>query len=150
MPGRLYQSHQNAPVTPCDLPIHEENNDSLPSDKISQSGGPIYDETVRHQIDSPHVIEQRPQNGVVVDIEVPVEGVAYGGTDDTDVQLQVPGQISDDDSTTNQSPVIDRPRRQRRPNVRYSELEYDLSSVAAPKKRFQLSGLYIVNKSPDI
>ena len=78
-----------------------------------------------------------------------MEGVAYGGDDDTDVQLQVSSQKSDDDGIINQSPVIDRPRRQKRPNVRYSELEYYLSSVAAPKKRFQLAGLYIVDRSTD-
>ena len=65
------------------------------------------------------------------------------------MQLQVSSQESDEDDNINQLPVIERSRRQKRPNVRYSELEYDLSSVAAPKKRFQLSGLYIVNKSPD-
>ena len=141
-------------VSPSDLPLNEEINDSLSSDKISCSGGPIYGETVRHQIDSPQVIEGNlqvddDQNGVGVDIKVPVEGVAYGGDDDTDVQLQVSSQKSDDDGIINQSPVIDRPRRQKRPNVRYSELEYYLSSVAAPKKRFQLAGLYIVDRSTD-
>ena len=45
-------------VSPYDLPVHEEINDSLSSDKIAQNGGPIYDGMVRHQIDSPHLIEQ--------------------------------------------------------------------------------------------
>ena len=66
--------------------------------------------------------------------------------DDTDVPLQIASHASDADGDTKQLPIIDRPRRQRKQNVRYSDREYDLSYVAA-SKRFQLSGLYIVDRS---
>ena len=142
-------------VSPCDLPINEEINDTLSSDKIGQNGGPIYDGMVRHQIDSPHLIEQQPQvnndqHGAVLDIEGPVVDVAYHGDDDTDVGEQLPSHVSDDDGGTSQLPIIDRPRRQRRLNVKYSDQEYDLSAVAAPKNRIQLLGLYIAKKGPNI
>ena len=128
----------------------------MSSDKIGQNGGPIYDGMVRHQIDSPHLIEQQPQVnndqlGAVLDIEGPVVDFAYHGDDDTDVGEQLPSHVSDDDGGTSQLPIIGRPRRQRRPNVKYSDQEYDLSAVAAPKKRIQLLGLYIAKKKrPDI
>ena len=57
--------------------------------------------------------------------------------------------VSDDDSGPSQLPSVDRPRRQRRPNVRYSDQEYDLSAVATPKKSIQLLGLYISKKRPN-
>ena len=148
-------------VSPCDLPTHEETDDPLSSNMVGQGGGPRYSgaerqridapRTVGQQVDSPQVNEQHPhigddRRGAVVDVEVPVEDVVYHGDDDTDVPLQVASHASDADGDTNQLPIIDRPRRQRKQNVRYSDREYDLSYVAAVK-RVQLSGLYIVDRS---
>ena len=146
------------------MPIHEETNDSLSGDTVGQVGGPVYGGDVRQQIegsraveqpvDSPHEDVQHSQveddrHGGVVDVQGPGEDVECHGDNDTGVRQHIPSHGSDDDGGLHQSPIIDRPRRQRRPNVRYSDHEYDLSSVAAPKERFQLLGLYIVKKSPN-
>ena len=39
--------------------------------------------------------------------------------------------------------LVGRPKRDRRPNVRYSAEEYDLASVSASKRRLVLSGVYV-------
>ena len=143
-------------VSPCDLPTHEETDDPLSSNMVGQGGGPRYSgaerqridapRTVGQQVDSPQVNEQHPhigddRRGAVV------EDVVYHGDDDTDVPLQIASHASDaDGDINNQLPIIDRQRRQRKQNVRYSDREYDLSYVAAVK-RVQLSGLYIVDRS---
>ena len=39
--------------------------------------------------------------------------------------------------------IVGRPKRDRRPNVKYRSEEYELSSVSASKKGLLLSGLYV-------
>ena len=45
-------------------------------------------------------------------------------------------------------PAVERPKRNKRPNVKYSSEEYDLSAVSAVKKGLCLSGLYITQCKP--
>ena len=40
-------------------------------------------------------------------------------------------------------PAVGRPKRDRKPNVKYRSDEYDLSSVSASKRRLVLSGLHV-------
>ena len=84
-----------------------------------------------------------------MDVQGPGEDVEDHGDSDTGVRQQIPSHDSDDGGGIHQSPISDRPRRQRRPNVRYSDREYDLSSAVAPRERFQLLGLSVVKKRPD-
>ena len=44
--------------------------------------------------------------------------------------------------------TVGRPKRDRRPNVKYRSEEYDLSSVSASKKGLLLSGLYVKQWRP--
>ena len=45
-------------------------------------------------------------------------------------------------------PSVGRPKRIRRPNVKYGSEEYDLSAVSANKKNLILSGLYVKRGRP--
>ena len=45
-------------------------------------------------------------------------------------------------------PSVERPKRDRRPNVRYKSEEYDLSSVSASKRGLLLSGLNVKQGRP--
>ena len=45
-------------------------------------------------------------------------------------------------------PTVGRPKRDRKPNVKYSAEEYDLDSVSASKRRLLLSGLYVKQGRP--
>ena len=40
-------------------------------------------------------------------------------------------------------PTVGRPKRDRKPNVRYSAEEYDLASVSASKRKLVLSGVFV-------
>ena len=44
--------------------------------------------------------------------------------------------------------AVERPKRNRRSNVRYSSEEYDLSAVSAVRKGLCLSGLYVKQCKP--
>ena len=45
-------------------------------------------------------------------------------------------------------PTVGRPKRDRRPNVKYSTDEYDLSAVSATRKGLLLSGVYVKQGRP--
>ena len=69
-------------------------------------------------------------------------GVQYdvGGSD---VQPLLPVQ-----SGTELLPAGGRPKREKRPNVKYSSEEYDLSKVSASRTNLVLSGLYVQQCRP--
>ena len=50
--------------------------------------------------------------------------------------------------TSSEVPTVGRPKRDRRPNVKYNSEEYDLPSVSASKKRLLLSGLCVKQGRP--
>ena len=66
-------------VSPRDLPIHEETNDSLSGDTVGQVGGPVYGGDVRQQIEGSRAVEQ-PVDSPHEDVQHPqVEDDRRGG-----------------------------------------------------------------------
>ena len=64
--------------------------------------------------------------------------------DDEGLNVQLPSPVS----SGSDIPSVDRPKRVRRPNVKYGSEEYDLSAVSANKKNLILSGLYVKRGRP--
>ena len=66
----------------------------------------------------------------------------------THPNIQPPLPVSSAESSGSEMPSGGRPKRIRRPNVRYGSEEYDLSAVSANKKNLILSGLYVKRGRP--
>ena len=88
--------------------------------------------------------------GHLVDVEQQQSGdnyandgiVEYVGNDEEEGQLQPQPQLPELSGSVLQ-PSVGRPRRDKRPNVRYSAEEYDLATVSASTAGLVLSGLYV-------
>ena len=63
--------------------------------------------------------------------------------DDEGLNVQLPSPVS----SGSDIPSVDRPKRVRRPNVKYGSEEYDLSAVSAYKS-LVLSGVYVKKGRP--
>ena len=61
---------------------------------------------------------------------------------DKDEQMQAHSQLPELSGSVSQ-PTVGRPKREKRPNVRYSAEEYDLAAVSASTAGLVLSGLYV-------
>ena len=62
--------------------------------------------------------------------------------------MKVAGMCSHYCLSPSEIPSVGRPKRDRRPNVKYNSEEYDLPSVSASKKRLLLSGLCVKQGRP--
>ena len=141
-------------LSPPDLP-----NLDVPSAHMQRHGSsPVVD-----SVDEVPTAQSTPETsdnaGQLADI-----GHYQSGADDV-VDGIITGVVNDDrtqdnDITSNvqpQSPVpsgsmlqptVGRPKRDRRPNVKYSAEEYDLAKLSASKKGLLLSGLYVKQGRP--
>ena len=70
--------------------------------------------------------------------------IASGQNDEVRPVVQSPLPVP----TSSEVPVVGRPQRDRRPNVRYNTDEYDLSEVSATRKGLLLSGVYVKQGRP--
>ena len=73
-----------------------------------------------------------------------------------DENVDMMTEVADDDQNKNipaapvmsNSPIINRPRREKKPNIKYSSAEYDLSALSAGEQKVWLFGLHI--RKPEI
>ena len=81
-----------------------------------------------------------------------VDGIISGvvnddRSQDNDITSNVQSQLPVPSGSMLQ-PTVGRPKRDRRPNVKYSAEEYDLAKLSASKKGLLLSGLYVKQGRP--
>ena len=132
-------------LSPPDLP-----NLDVPSAHMQRhSSSPVVD-SVDEVPASQSSTETSDHVGHLVDVEQHQSGdnyandgiVEYVGNDDEEGQLQPQPQLPELSGSVLQ-PSVGRPRRDKRPNVRYSAEEYDLATVSASRAGLVLSGLHV-------
>ena len=139
-------------LSPSDLPDRDVPLQTMPRDSAGQVGGAVDDEAPETVVD----IGTSEDRGIMVDMQQSTgqcqpntgnDRIGEGTHDsvqeveDTNVPvLPVPSGAD--------IPAVERPKRNRRPNVKYSSEDYDLSSISAAKKGLCLSGLYVKQCKP--
>ena len=143
-------------LSPPDLPEQDVPSvpvQDVPSVPVQRHGSsPVVDSADKSPI-AQHIPENSDNVDRVVDIERYQSGSDSGACDEGDGIIDV----ANDDITKNvqpqpQSPVssgsilqptVGRPKRDRKPNVKYSSEEYELASVSASKRKLVLSGMFV-------
>ena len=137
-------------LSPPDLP--DQDMQSVPSSPVQKNTsvpavGAIEDEAPMAHVDADILDDTSGSVGrQQYEVENREEMINDGVQDDvwgSDVQPPLPVQ-----SGTDLLPAGGRPKREKRPNVKYSSEEYDLSKVSASKTNLVLSGLYVQQCRP--
>jgi len=140
-------------LSPPDLPDRDVPLQTMPKDVVGQVRDVFADEapeTVGNEdtsddrsslVDMQQSMRQGQQDSGI-------EMVGHGAHDvEQDVEVSM-GAPSSPVPSGNDMPAVERPKRNRRANVKYSSEEYDLSAVSAVRKGLCLSGLYVKQCEP--
>ena len=140
-------------LSPPDLPDRDVPLQTMPKDVVGQVRDVVEDEapeTVGNEdtpddrsslVDMQQSMRQGQQDS---GIEM-VGHEAHDVVQDVEVSMGAPSAPVPSETDM---PAVERPKRNRRPNVKYSSEEYDLSAVSAVKKGLCLSGLYVKQCKP--
>ena len=131
-------------VSPPDLPC--QDSPDFPSSPMDDGLGlsTSVDGTVKVDEGEDELQQDRAVHGDA--------GTDLGGDDDVDILTRVADDNRNESipaaPVMSSSPIINRPRREKKPNIKYSSAEYDLSAVSAGEKKVWLFGLHI--RKPEI